>query len=270
MSGLIPVAVHCALVPDVTLGEETRRFLLSATQAIVEGVTGLVFGSEVRSVTVDGSIYRITYDGGLYQPGDSIALIGGGLNAEVFEITAVGMDDLDHWLEISSDDALAPARLFPVVVQQGTPNGRFFDCRPCPVFRVITVQAKTPDQLWSESQTIETTEWELTRKRNLSVGVEVQLHAIPKAMEGGRHLIKRRLYEPLDCFQVTYVAGIYSVPQDLMTAAIEIASMVRDANESGGVYASESLDYYSYTRIGKDQLSMVPHSAMAVLRRYKL
>mgnify|MGYP007113036757 CR=1 FL=1 len=45
-------------------------------------------------------------------------------------------------------------------------------------------------------------------------------------------------------------------------------SAVVAAGDKGGVFASESLDYYSYSSLTYDQLSALPHAAMSILRRY--
>jgi hypothetical protein len=82
--------------------------------------------------------------------------------------------------------------------------------------------------------------------------------------------VKRYAVVGGDCVRLHYVAGFYGmVPADLEQACLEIVGGIERAVEDGGVFASESLDYYSYSALSQEQAMSLPHSALATFRRYR-
>lgn len=69
--------------------------------------------------------------------------------------------------------------------------------------------------------------------------------------------------------KVTYTAGFRVVPYDLQLAVHRAVAEIRMTSESGGGMQSESLDYYSYTRLSAVEEAAAMTSVRGLLKRFK-
>jgi hypothetical protein len=299
MSGLLSLGKYQWLNPNSGLDPVLLAHYLRVTQSVVESVTGLVFGSEVASVTDMGShVWRIEFHGGSYDVGQQVRLLGGGVSAEPFTVLDAGVTTVEQadagdffdaffeanpdalavatgtaWIEVESTIAIAPTKILPIVEYVGQAQSLHVYCYPRPVFSVISVQTRrSEDVLWSESYnviTLNATDFELFKQLGLGAGVQIKRASLPREAEGGEYLVKRMMRKVPSGVKVTYAAGFYSqIPADLESAAQQIAGAVVTAADKGGMFASENLDYYSYSALTYDQLSALPYAALSILRRY--
>ncbi len=71
--------------------------------------------------------------------------------------------------------------------------------------------------------------------------------------------------------RVEYYAGTLTfLPMDLMVALVSLVQELAVTATSSGVFQSESLDYYSYSRMDVEQQKKLPSSAYATLLRYRV
>jgi len=243
-----------------------------AAQAIAEQITGMRFGSAITSVSnPEGTTYRLVYIGGLYEVGDRVRLTGGGVSSAPFTITDMGSTGDDYWLEVESDDAIEPTLMLPIIEFVGETISNFLYVRPLPLFSVISVKTRySDDLLWTDTDvtTLETTAYEAFRSSGIRVGLRLNTTAIPRVIDSGPWLVKHMTRKKTDGILATYAAGFYPrPPDDLLDALAQIELALLQAS-STGVFASESLDYYSYQTLSYDQLAVLPHAAIAILRRY--
>lgn len=272
MSGVLSLARYKALTAS-TLADAQIRFGLGVAQSVAESLSGMVFGSEVGAVTTPiGQTRRIVVYGGRYDIGQQVRLVGGGVSAAPFTITDCGTSDSGNWIEVSSATAIAPTKVLPVLEFVGEANSGYVKVDKKPVFSVLSVKIKAnSDQMWSDAgiQTVPATSYEVYQSGQLNVGVYLASSAIPRVAEGGQFLIKRMVRQQYDSIKVEYVAGFYShIPSDLEGAICQLVPAIVGASKTGGVFASESHEDYSYQLLSMDQLVALPYAAVAVLRSY--
>lgn len=272
MSGVMTLARYKALVPDTPLTDAQIRQSLSVAQSIAESLSSLTFGSEVSAVASSGTDYTLTVYGGQYEIGQSVRLIGGGSPSTAFEITDTGVSGTGQWIKISSASAVSPTKVLPIVECVGeATDGTVLVARK-PVFSVSSVLTRASrETLWSSSSvtTLTTSQYEVVALGGIKAGVYIVQSAIPLILEGGPFLVKRMTRQPPDGIKVTYVAGFYSmVPADIESAIMQLVPVIHGASVKGGVFASESHDYYSYQQMTAEQVGVLPHAAVAILRRY--
>jgi len=269
MSGVISLARYKTLNADTTLSDAEIRQSLRIAQAIVEGITGLVFGSEVGAITNPaGDIRRLTVYGGLYEVGQSVRLIGGGVAPALFEISETGPD----WIEVESAAAIAPTKVLPSFVCIAEAASGYMRVEQRPVFSVVSVKTKySSDMLWSDPNVtvLSSTRYETFANSGLKSGVFIPASSIPRISEGGQYLVKRMQRQAVDGIRVEYVAGFYSqIPADLEGAVMSLVNPIAASMNGSGAFASENHDYYSYTVLTYDQLAVLPYAAMTILKRY--
>lgn len=275
MSGALSLARFKTLSPNGELTDPQIRFGLSVAQAVAESLSGLVFGSEVvtASITASGTTYTIPFYGGMYEVGQSVRLIGGGVAATLFEVTDAGINSNGSlFIKVVSSVAIAPTKILPSFEYVGTASSNEVNVDRRPVFSVASVKTKaSADTLWSESTvtTLASTDYEVFASRGINRGVRIKQSALPLRSEGGPYLVKRMVRQAIDGIKVNYVAGFYSqIPADLEGAIVQLVPAIVGASKSGGAFASENHDYYSYTLLSYDQLAMLPFAAVGVLRSY--
>lgn len=246
-----------------------------AALVIAEAISGLRFGASVRAISNNdlSTTYRLIYAGTDFEVGSLVRLVGGGVSAEPFEVTDAGLSGSDYWIEVESDEAIAPVKILPILEYEGEAQSLHVYCHPRPVFSAVSVKSRySAETMWSDSDsvtTLDSTQYESFRSGGIKAGVRLQRSAVPTVPEGGEFLIKRMRRQQLDGVKVTYAAGFYPhLPADLESAISQIVAAIESASASGGVFASESLDYYSYSALSYDQLAAMPHAALSILRRY--
>lgn len=69
--------------------------------------------------------------------------------------------------------------------------------------------------------------------------------------------------------KVTYVGGYRRLPGDIELAIARYVATIRNEAKAGGPLESESLDYYSYTRVSPDMQAKAMGSIQQLLGRYK-
>lgn len=275
MSGILSIAQFRALDPDSGLSDSLLGMYLDAAQAIAEYLSGLSFGAEVKSFSTDiGSVdsvrYTIVVGSPVGAPGDSVMLLGNGAPADEFEIVDVGPDSIRLW----APPNLNPTKVLPIQEFVGKPSSGFVRVAPRPLFRVVSVKTRgSSDSMWADASAVTTLtsgQYEVYSTPNgLKSGVRLAGSAVPRALEGGPFLVKRMAFVQNDSVQVRYAAGWFgAVPSDLQLAAQQVVTAISDGVEQGAVYASENIDYYSYQNPSGEQLSSLPHSAIATFRRY--
>lgn len=259
------------VVSQATPSAVARR----AALVIAESISGLRFGATVRAVSVaeDSSTYRLIYVGTDFEIGSSVRLVGGGVSAEPFEVTSAGLSGSDYWIEVESDVAISPTKILPIVEHEGEAQSLHLYCAPRPVFSVVSVKSRcSGDAMWSDAEsvrTLDSVQYEVFQANGLKSGVRLQRSAVPMVSEGGEYLIKRMRRQMPSGLKVTYASGFYPLlPADIEDAISQLASAIESASESGGVFASENMDYYSYSALSYDQLAAMPHAALSILRRY--
>jgi len=275
MSGALSLARFKTLNAGSDLTDAQIRFGLSVAQAVAESLSGLVFGSEVvtASITASGTTYTIPFYGGTYEVGQLVRLVGGGVAATLFEVTDAGVNaNGSLFIRVVSAVAIAPTKILPAFDYIGTASSNELNVDKRPLFSVVSVKTKaSADVLWSDNQvkTIESTNYEVYSSRGINRGVRIKQSAIPLRAEGGPYLVKRMVRQAVDGIKVSYVAGFYSqVPADIEGAIVQLVPAIVGASKTGGVFASESHDYYSYSLLSYDQLAMLPFAAVGVLRSY--
>ena len=273
MSGVLTLARYKVLNPATSLTDAQIRCVLNVAQSVAESLSGMVFGSEVGAVTnPSGTTYRIVVYGGRYDVGQQVRLVGGGVTATPFTITDTGAADSTNWIEVSSASAIVPTKVMPVLEHVGEASSGYVYVAKKPLFSVVSVKIKaSSNQLWSDPsiQTVANTSFEVFQSGQLNVGVFLSSDALPQVAEGGQFLIKRMVRKQYDAIKVTYVAGFYShVPSDLEGAICQLVPAIVGASRTGGVFASESHEDYSYQLLTVDQLGALPYAAVAVLRSY--
>jgi len=270
MSGLLTIAEYMTLVPGSTLAPSVLASYLMAAQGITEQLTGFRFGCEVTAVTnTTGNLYRLDVGYPLGDPGDKVRLVGGGVTATPFVIVDASRD----WIVVESAVPIAPTKAMQVIEYVGKPASGYVYVSPLPVFAVESVKTRTsPDHLWKSSDvtTLPATSYEVFTKANgIKSGVQVKSSAVPKRADGAPWLMKAYKSTAPDSVKVEYAAGYYAaVPPDLRMAQVELVAAIEKSVSGGGVFASESYDYYSYTTMTYEQTAAVPSSALATFRRY--
>jgi len=285
MSGLISYQRYSDLFPLKVAGRhpDEVRFDLAVVQSICEGITGLHFGSEVyRVMNPAADRYRLYINGGVFEIGDSVRLLGGGVTATPFEVLDIGSDTaggLDRWIEVESVGvAIAPIKALQVVEHIGAGKGGYLDVSPKPVFQVVSLLTRnSKDALFTDTDgsvtTLAATDYEIEKVLGINVGVRVRRSSVPLIADRGKFMLKHADMRFPDSVLVRYAAGFYPiVPHDLENAAAQMVNEVRAimaaSASTGGLFQSESHDYYSYTRMSQDELAKFPHSALAILRGY--
>ena len=69
--------------------------------------------------------------------------------------------------------------------------------------------------------------------------------------------------------KATYKSGYDPIPDDIQFAISNVVSEMIEGAKAGGPLTSESLDYYSYTKAGADQLASMISSYRSMLAPYK-
>lgn len=273
MSGAVSLARFKVLNSSSELTDAQIRVGLGIAQAVAESLSGLTFGSEVAgTITNVSTVYKLPFYGGVYEVGQSVRLIGGGVSASPFVVIDTGVNaDGSLWITVNSSVAIAPTKILPIVEYVGTATSGYVNVDKRPVFSVSSVKVKSGDSLWSDSSitTLATTTYEVFQERGLNCGVYVLPSSLPMVSEGGRYLVKRMVRQQVDGVKVTYAAGFYSqVPADLEGAICQLVVAINGSISSGGAFASESHDYYSYQLLSYEQLAMLPFAAISVLKSY--
>ena len=270
MSGILTAAEYATLMPGSTLASDVLASYLMAAQAITEQLTGLVFGCEITSVTsMASNQYKLFTGYPLGDPGDKVRLIGNGVASTAFTI----VDSSQLWIVVESSVSINPTKALPIVEYIGQPNSGYVYCHPRPLFAVESVKTRTsPDQLWKSSEvtTLADTTYEVfTQTNGIKAGIFIKSSSLPRQAETSPWLMKSYPTTPRDSIRVEYVAGFYAaVPADLKTAQVELVAAIQQSAARKGVFASESYDYYSYTRLTLEQTAAIPSSALATFRRY--
>lgn len=270
MSGLLTAAEYATLVPGSTLASDVLASYLMAAQAITEQLTGLVFGCEITSVTsLGGNQYKLFTGYPLGEPGDKVRLIGNGVASTAFTL----VDASQLWIVVESTVSINATKALPICEYVGQPASGYVYVQPLPLFSVESVKTRTsPDQLWSSSDvtTLANTTYEpFTKASGIKAGIFIKSSSLPKQGESAPWLLKSYPTTPRDSIRVEYVAGFYAaVPADLKMAQVEIVTVIQESVSKKGVFASESYDYYSYSRLSFEQMASIPSSALATFRRY--
>lgn len=273
MAGVLTLARFKLLNAASGLSDSQIHQNLRVSQSIAESLTGMLFGSEVTAVASSGDDRTLTVYGGRYEVGDKVRLLGGGVAATPFDVTSVGESSGAFTLTVSSASAISPTRVLPIVSHVGAAVGGELTCHPRPIYSVVSVETKADaSALWKDTASVvavASTDYELVTELGIRTGVRLKGAAIPMVREGGGHLVKT-ITRQVDCgIRATYAAGFYlQVPADIENAVAEMVPAIAAASVSGGVFASESMDYYSYSQLSADQLSVLPYASIAILRRY--
>ncbi len=273
MSGLLTLADYKTLVPDTTLSDAKLTKLLAVAQAIAEQLSGLIFGGEITGVsTPSAGVYRLSISGLTCQVGDQVRLLGGGVAATPFDVVDCGLGTLD--VESATPITTSTTRALPVLDCIATPTNGKVRVSPRPIFSIVSVQTRKDTlAMWDDTDYVTTllaSDYQVySGGMNLRVGIELARAAIPRAYETDSYLVKRIPKVPRESVRVLYSPGFYGMmPDDLQLAAVQLVGAIEKSVEDGGAFASESLDNYSYNQLTADQISAVPHSAIATLRRY--
>lgn len=270
MSGILTAAEYATLAPGSTIGAEALAGYLMAAQAITEQLTGFLFGCEITSVTnLGGNRYKLFAGYPIGEPGSKVRLIGNGVASTAFEI----VDASPQWFVVESLISINPTKALPICEFIGQPNSGYVYVFPLPLFSVETVQTRTcPDVLWksSEAATLAEAVYEPFSKSNgIKSGIYIKSSSQPRRGDTKPWLMKSYSTVPADSIRVEYVAGFYAAtPPDLRLAQLELVDKINKSATDGGVFASESYDYYSYTSLTYEQMASVPSSALATFRRY--
>lgn len=266
MSGVLTLAKAKTLFNFEGVSDALIQFRLCAAQVICETITGLAFGAEVTSQSNSGSVYTLTIAGMAVQPGDYVWLIGG--PSEAVEVDAVG----DGTIQVELSGSPTITKVLPVVKRYGGNSSGYVYLNPRPVYRILSVKTRPSSEVaWSDTDNVTTIESQYYSPfqafGNLSAGVYVAVEKMPRRADGGRDLIKSVSYVSPEDMQIEYVAGfVGQIPADLMGAIGQLALLI--GKDEGGVFASESLDYYSYSQLTPEQMASVPHSMQATFKRY--
>lgn len=273
MSGAVSLARFKILNSSSELMDAQIRVGLGIAQAVAESISGLAFGSEVAgTITNISTVYKLPFYGGMYEVGQSVRLIGGGVSASPFVVIDTGVNaDGSLWITVNSTVSIAPTKILPVVEYVGTASSGYVNVDKRPVFSVVSVKVKSGNSLWSDTSviTLASTTYEVFQERGINRGVYVLPGSLPTVAEGGRYLVKRMVRQQVDGVKITYAAGFYSqVPADIEGAICQLVVAISGSIKSGGAFASESHDYYSYQLLSYEQLAMLPFAAISVLKSY--
>lgn len=269
MAGILTIAKYKQLVPGTTLTDAQIETYLAAAQAIAEQISGLIFGAEVTAVAYSGGTYTLSISTPVGQVGDKIRLIGNGVTTDLQTITAIS----DTSVSFAGTSGWNPTKVLPVLEWAGRPSSGYLRVPQRPIFSVVSVQTRTDRELmWSSTDitTLTSAQYEVYQNNNgLKVGLRLAPSAIPRVAEGGQYLVKRMAMIPDDCVRIVYTAGFYAmVPADIQTAVAGLAGAIAKSVKDGGVFASESMDYYSYQTLSIDQMAALPQAAIATFKRY--
>lgn len=273
MSGAVSLARFKSLNAATALSDAQIRTGLSIAQAVAEKLSGLVFGSEVAGlITNSGNEYTIPFYGGTYEVGSSVRLVGGGVSATPFVVLDSGTNaDGSLWITVESQASISPRKILPIVEHVGTAASGYLKVAKRPVFSVSSVKIKTGNSLWNDASvtTLGSDRYEVFQSGSINSGVFILAGSLPMVAEGGQFLVKRMVRQQVDSIKLTYAAGYYSqVPADIEGAICQLVTAITGSIKSGGAFASESHDYYSYQLLSYEQLAVLPFAAVNVLKSY--
>lgn len=275
MSGLLSLSEYKSINPETESSDTQITFALRVAQGIAERLSGLRFGSEVTAFEDDPGGKKITYDGSdIFNVGDYVKMLApvpsdDPAPTEIAPVVEAGNGYII--VNVSCTDC-AVGKILPVISYEGTASSNKVYCHPKPVFTIESVKVKASSEtLWQDTSgvtTVPTTSYEIFEENQLKTGVRLKSSVIPYVADGGEYLVKRLVAQPRSSILLTYSAGFHiHVPVDLQAAASELVVGILGGMQKG-LFASENLDYYSYSQMSSEQMASLPYSAVATFRHY--
>lgn len=255
-----------AVEPLEELGDAAINARIGFAEAMLAGYCGIELGAVVTDEDETSTgVWRLWT--GLNVGEIARILIvdkTGRAGTELLEV--VGQDACT--IDVASATPPNAARVLPVRVSSGRPRCGILKARPWPVQRVVEVRTKRSNTVeWDvDSDLLDPRHYALAKQRGMRYGIRIAAGRIPREVHRQWDIMNAVSVTPDDCVQMQYACGWTVPPYDLVKALVD---GVINADSSGDLQ-SESLDGYSWSKANADAIAAMPHSALAILRRYQI
>lgn len=255
------------LASDAKLG-----MLLAVSNAIFYSLTRKDLGNCVESISQAGDDVQVTVYGHLQSDAGKVYFSGCGasLNGEKdFEY----LDDntlLIKNVTLSGQTTLG--RMYVRRVFDAPVIGNCIEVSPSPIYQLVEVKIlRTLGEQIDNSEVLDLASIDIPKTNDQQFNSTILVNTpIVSSYERSRFFLNAQPSNRQKMARVTYYSGLdRGVPMDLVQAISAASKEIIAADGMPGVFQSENIDFYSYSRASMNEIKDYPMSALATFMRYR-